>query len=282
MTLVGDVLPGLLFTVTDNTTGEPAAPGSFTVTLTAPDGTTPSITCDNPTTGVFTNTTFVATQAGRWTARGVAAGNNTDGVQVISWDVRSGLDLLIDVPDVLAQPWAAGMPTDTGTLEQVTALCLEATDAVARDLDRAVVRETVTEKHSGGGTSIRLRRTPVVQVTSVTESGTALSTEDGIDWVLDDTPSTGLLYRGSATSPGRWSWGRANISVTYTADLTPKPPVLRSVALGIVEQLWQAAGQVPRGSFDQATVDAAVYATVATLTGPERAAYNSLRAAGIA
>ena len=63
-TFVGDVLPDFGFTVTSNSTGALTDPTTFTVTLTAPDGTTPTVTPTHSGTGVYA-VTFVSTMA--WT-----------------------------------------------------------------------------------------------------------------------------------------------------------------------------------------------------------------------
>lgn len=258
-----------------------------TVTITLPDGVTVvDVTPTSTTTGryVFDWTpTGSGRQAGLHRVVATATGGVLGSVVrtwVSSYDVDSETPL-VPVRAVLAQPWARGIATDPATLEHLRWLCLLATDAVGRDLGRAPTRRTVVERHSGGRAALVLKVTPVVSVTSVVESGQALTGGADVDWVLDE-PGTGILWRGSPTSGGRWAAGRQNVTVTYIAGYVTPPPVLRSVALGVVQQAWQAAAQVPRGSFDQTLTDASVFAAAGALSPPERASYNALRAVAIA
>ncbi len=269
MTLVGDILPDFGFTVTSNSTGALAAPSSFAVVLTAPDGSTPTVTVTNPSTGVYA-VTYVTTMAGRYRAVGTATGNSCDGVSELEWTVSAADSQLVSVDEALASLRATGFASDAAALEQLDWLCTMATDAVARDLGRKVTRTTVTETHDGGRNHIVLRSGPVLSVTSVTEGGTAVT-----DYVLDDT--AGLLHRG-ADGYGCWALGRRNVSVTYVAGWTNPPPVLRRVALLLVEQAWLMGQQTPASSFDGASLEGGLAAAVTSMSPVERAAYNSLRA----
>lgn len=190
--------------------------------------------------------------------------------------------LLVSADDALNHLRARKVIAGAADVDQLRWLCLVATDAVARDLGRAVVREVVVEKHSGGDYHLRLRRTPVRSVTSVVESGVTLSGGEDVDFTLDDNANTGLLYRGSTTSTSRWACGRRNITVTYVAGYARAPHVLRKVALDVVERAWQTSQQAAHVLVDDVTADGAVFAAVGTLTAPERGAYESLRSVGIA
>lgn len=260
-----------------------ASDGALTsnATLTATvsvDGTTSSVPVPNTGTGTWA-VDYTTSVLGQHDLEVTATGGDL-GAGVLKWTdtfvvvPRGGL--LVSADDALTHLRARSLVTAADDVDQLRWLCLVATDAIARDLDRAVVRETVTEKHTGGACTIRLRRTPVAQVTAVAENGTALTGGEDVDWHVDDQPSTGLLHRGSPLAPRRWACGR--VTVTYVAHLTPPPPILRSVALGVVEQMFQAGTTVPRSSFDQTLTDAALYTTTGQLPPPERAAYEALRA----
>ncbi len=149
-------------------------------------------------------------------------------------------------------------------------LCDMATDAIARDLGITLPYGSVTEVHDGGRNHVALRRTPVLSVTSVTEGGTATT-----DFVADKL--SGLLYRGS-TGYGCWAFGRQNVTVTYSSGYATVPPILKRVALLLVEQAWLMGQQTPASSFDGASLEGGLAAAVTAMSPVERAAYNSLRA----
>lgn len=88
--------------------------------------------------------------------------------------------------------------------------------AVSRRLDRGVgpiVRRTLTaETYDGEGTFIQLASWPVSSVTTVTEDGTTLTSDD---YYIDS--EKGLLYRIQGDYDYRWELGRDNVEVTYIA-----------------------------------------------------------------
>jgi hypothetical protein len=239
---LGDLLPDLGTTVTDNSTGALANASTVTLTLTLPDGSSlvspTTITVTNPSTGVY-RASYETTQAGMHRARWVADGSNCDGAYEQSWHVESTpTGGLVSVDDALAH---LGSPTlSSAQTEQLRATILAATRVCGSYIGRTLARESATEVYSGGKGAIALRRTPVISVTSVTESGTALT---GSDWVLDTVGW--LLHRGSTTSASRWAAGRANVSVTYVAGYADPPADVRLAVLREVEHLWQRTQQAP-------------------------------------
>lgn len=257
-----------------------------TVTATATvDGTTTATTIDSTGTGTYTIDYPTAGVVGLVsivvTATGGPLGSIIRRFESTFTVVPPG-SLLVDADDALAHLRAQKVIKGAADVDQLRWYCLVATDAVARDLGRAVVREVVTEQHTGGRPSIRLRRTPVRSITSVTESGTALSATDGVDWVLDEDVEVGYLYRGSNTCASCWAWGRKNITVTYVAGYVSPPHILRKVALDVVTRTWQTSQQARHELVDDVGADQAVFEAIGSLTSPDQAAYASLRAAGIA
>lgn len=140
--------------------------------------------------------------------------------------------------DVLELQWAkdalrvsVGDPRDHPLLEAYVT-------AVSERLDQAcgpVVQRTVTDElHSGGCGLIRLRKSPVASVTTLTEydsagAGTVLTPEDfdtvgtyALDpWTVPGGPE-GLfgakVHRRTAGRSGTWfARGRNNVKVTYVA-----------------------------------------------------------------
>lgn len=251
---------------------------TVTLTITLPDGTTTSPSIANPpaTTGkysydyVVSPTGLAGRYRGQWLFT-MATGKTTSYVE--TFDVGPSL---ITVDEAIAHLRAGGIVTGADDLDQLQWLCFVASDAVERDLGRVIMRRTVVETYDGSRGSIVLRSTPVVSVTSVTESGTGLVSTD---WLLDS--GSGILYRGSSTSTLWWGWGRQNIVVTYVAGYVDPPRIVRKVALNGVQRMWQQSQQASHPLLDEFGAEAVAVAAGA-LTPLEMSAYNSLRSAGIA
>jgi hypothetical protein len=184
--------------------------------------------------------------------------------------------LLVSVDEAVAHLRAAGVLTSDADREQLQWLCLVASDAVERDLGRVITRRTVTETYDGGRWKINLRSTPVISITTVTESGTALAAGD---YVVNT--STGQLARGSTLSPSWFASGWQNIVVTYVAGYADPPKIVRKVALNGVQRMWQESQVASHPLLDEAG-ELAVAVAAGALTPLELGAYNSLRAVGIA
>lgn len=238
MTLVGDVLPDFGFTVTSNSTGNLAAPGTFTVVLTDPDGVTPAVTVTNPSTGVYA-VSYVATKAGRWRAVGTAVGNGCDGVEELVWDVDPFNEPLVSLAD--AQTYL-GMHTDADA-PTVRAVVNAATGVVERYCNRTWRRQTVTgEAHAGGKPAFTLRKHPASTITAVTENGAALA---AADYTYDSV--TGLLWREG----GSWAAGPAAVTVSYVAGEADVPDEVIEAVLGTARSLVEER----RGGARQAADD---------------------------
>lgn len=248
------------------------------LTVTLPDGTTatPAVTNPPATTGKYFHdytppVTVLGRVVGSWVFT-MAGGNVVSYVE--TFDVGSSL---VTVDEARAHLRATvGVIDSAADLEQLQWLCFVATDAVERDLGRVLTRRTVTEVHSGGGNVLILRRTPVISVTSVTESGTALTVAD---YVLD--VEAGILHRGTTTYAGRFTRGYGNVTVVYVAGYNNPPPVVRKVALNTIQGMWQSSQQASHRLLDESaeTFGAAVTGGLNPL---EMRAYDSLRAAGVA
>lgn len=276
---LGDLLPDLGTVTTDNTTGALATPTTVTLTLTLPDGTTltspAGITVTNPSTGIY-RATYETVQAGRHTARWVADGANCDGAYEQAWVVESSTGGLVSVDDALAH---LGSPSLTSAqAEQLRATVLAATRVCGSYIGRQLVRESATETYSGGRGAIALRRTPVISVATVVESGTTLTASD---WVLDTVGW--LLHRGSTTSASRWASGRANVSVTYVAGYASPPADLRLAVLREVEHLWQRTQQAPHSALGGEAQDEFMLRDAASsIPWPVRYMLDPYKAVGIA
>jgi hypothetical protein len=101
--------------------------------------------------------------------------------------------------------------TGTGDDDALRDVLEAASDLCERYTRKVWRRSTVTaELHSGGTDVIYLRQAPVVSVTSVTDTGVAVSSST---YTLD--APTGRLFFGDTRSTGCWTAGQENISVTY-------------------------------------------------------------------
>jgi hypothetical protein len=258
-----------------NDSGQAANPSTATVTITQPDGTTasPSVTLPPSVTGQLV-VDFTPTQAGLHSVRWATATPTTaeDDVFIVEAAGR----MLVSVDEAVNHLRASGVITSDADRETLQWLCMAATDAVERDLGRVLVRRTVTETHTGYGPAIILRQTPVLSITSVTESGTALT---GTDYLLDS--STGILYRGTTTGLRSYVAGALNVTVVYVAGYTDPPRAARMVALNLIQSMWQQSQTAFHPGLDE-SAELPLQMAVAGLPDPLRRAYDSLRAAAVA
>lgn len=249
---------------------------SAVLTVTLPDGTTATPTVTNPSTGKYVGNyqTSDASPTGRYLGHWVLsfAGGAVDTYD----ETIDVVATIVTVDEALGHLRAAGVIETEPDLDQLEWLCSVASNAVELDLGRTYMRRTVVEVHSGGSDTLILRHSPVLSVTSVSESGTALT---GSDYLLD--PELPFLYRGSTSYTRPFSAGRLNVTVTYVAGSLNPPPVVRKVVLNAVQGMWQSSQQASFPLAEDFAPEAVGVATAA-LTPVEQAAYNSLRAAAIA
>lgn len=96
--------------------------------------------------------------------------------------------------------------------DTISDLIVRASSAIARETRRTFGVETVTETMDGSGSRLLgLSRTPIVEVTEVTEDGTAIT-----DYSVEDAEA-GALYRqvGWGRSGGLRMWGTEAFSSGY-------------------------------------------------------------------
>lgn len=98
--------------------------------------------------------------------------------------------------------------------------------------------ETVVEtfQFKSAQSGLFLSRRPVVEVTAVTESSSALAS-DG--WEIDGQ----ALYRSSGSA--RVDWGTGATSVTYSAGYATLPSDLKYAAIKFMQAEWQTSGRDP-------------------------------------
>lgn len=269
-------------TVTD-AAGAPGAPGATpTVTVTLPDGTPAAAPTVTPNGLGIYDVDYLTVVTGLHSWVGTATGGVL-GAAVRKWgdqfDVDNPAETLISTTDAIAHLRGAGLITTAADLEQLRWLCSVASEAVEGDTGITFRRRTIVETYDGGCESVTLRQAPVLSVTTVTQSGVALT---GSDYRV--RPG-GVLTRVYGEYAGVWFPGVQNITVTYVAGYTNPPRIARKVALNAVQRMWQSSQQMPHPAFDfggQAglTGENAVSDAIGHLTPLEYGAYLSLSTAG--
>jgi hypothetical protein len=122
----------------------------------------------------------------------------------------------------------------TANDELLRAYLVSATDTCEEHTGLTWRRTTITsELHDGGTWYVRLRKAPVLSITTVTVFGSAIT-----DYTLN--PRTGNLYRGTSLYPSTWATGRQNIATTYVAGpadgIIPGP--IRDGVTELVRHRW--------------------------------------------
>jgi hypothetical protein len=259
-----------------NDVGALTNPSTATLAITQPDGTLAAgitITLPPAVTGQLVYD-FTPSQAGLHSVHWSTTVPTTAEDDVFV--AERAASLIVSVDEAIAHLNASGVLTSDPNREQLQWLCIVASDAVERDLGRIIARRTVTEIYDGGRSAILLRSTPVISVTSVTESGTTLGSSD---YVIN--LATGVLYRGSTLVPWNFWWGRQNITVVYVAGFADPPKIVRKVALNGVQRMWQESQVASHPLLDE-FAEASIAVAAGALTPLELGAYNSLKAVGIA
>jgi hypothetical protein len=161
-----------------------------------------------------------------------------------------------------------GSASDT----RLTLLITQVSAAIETFLDRRLARATVTDTFTSRHRTLYLSSWPVVSVTSVTESGTLLTTDQyaidtaegiitrplygvgygspwGTNWAWLDTVvvySAGYLLPGSVSAnlPGDIERACLDMAIRYH-HIGGRDPTLRSETVpGVIEQSWSAADTI--------------------------------------
>jgi hypothetical protein len=251
---LGDVWPLSVFITDDN--GNAANATAVVLTITLPDGTTTAPTVTNPATGTYT-ASYVTVQTGRhevfWSATGTNACDYED-----SFYVQPRHQLIISLAQARAGlRLPAGQTIDDEDLRELIA----AATPVMEDLCGPIVSRTVTDTYDGGSTQIPLIQTPVVSITSVTETA-------GSGWVKVLTPQdpttgtgfdafgysvdlrSGIITRRAAGVAVPFITGIRNIQVVSVVGRANVPANLVRATRRLVRFMWQQEmqGQRPNGS----------------------------------
>lgn len=274
---VGDVVP-LQLAVT-NDAGQPADSSSMVLSITLPDlaGTVLASPADftilRPTglgTGVYRYnfpTTLPGPHPIDWLGTGTNATSHRD-----MFNVEERITPLVSTDEALAHLRAQDSITTYPDVEYLRWLVRLASRCVEDDLGRVVGRRQITEVYDGGQAALVLRRSPILQVLTVSDAGTTLA---GTDYTAD--VSAGILYRGGQYSPTRFRAGRGSVAVTYEAGYLIPPLITRQVTLRAVQRLWQQSNQMPHPALDDLDAEARLFVPAGVLTPVEMQSYMKLK-----
>lgn len=207
----GDTVP-LAFRLTDGANGAVNA-ASGTVTVTLPDGTAGSPqTLTTPERAGDYRYAYASTAAGRHTVRWVFT--DPDRVATDVFNVAERNDALIGLAEAKK---TLGIPlADTSKDDQLRGLVASLTPVVEHYIG-AVVRREWTERRSGGRPVLPLDHTPVLSITSVTESGAVVPPEGY-------SCANGVLTRLFGGVEFCWRPGVDNIVINLVAGRLETPP----------------------------------------------------------
>lgn len=216
---------------------EPGDVGSVTYAITLPDNTSSTGSATDVGVGLY-DIAYLTAQAGRH----VLVGTATGGV------LGSKVDIFTDVFEVVSSSAAGIVSVDeamthlrlsaSADADLVRSFVLVASDVAEAYTGQVWRRTTVTaELHDGGGAYVGLLRTPVLSVTSASESGVSVAASG---YVLD--PTNGWLWRGTSTTSTPWATGRRSVSVTYVAGPAGGvvPPKVRFGTLELIRYLFES------------------------------------------
>ena len=222
---------------TVDSSGNAVNPGTVTLNITQPDGTTSSVTTATSTTGTYT-ASFLPTLAGRHILAWAATGSYPQAFSDV-FEVRDINDIgIVGYDEVLEY---LNIPAASANENEIRRFIDASTDLAEAYVGQVLGRRTFTNELYDGGTEfIRLRNPKAISITSVTENGMAVSASN---YVLDYTGQR--LYRiGSGTlyatnSYGYWTQGMNNVSITYVAGYVNPPMSAKQGVLEIIRHLWQ-------------------------------------------
>ena len=222
---------------TVDSSGAAVNPGTVTLNITQPDGTTSSVTTATSTTGTYT-ASFLPTLPGRHILAWAATGSYPQAFSDV-FEVRDINDIGIVGYDEALE--FLNIPAASANENEIRRFIDASTDLAETYVGQVLGRRTFTNELYDGGTEfIRIRNPKAISITSVTENGLAISASN---YVLDYTGQR--LYRiGSGTlyatnSYGYWTQGMNNVSITYVAGYVNPPMSAKQGVLEIIRHLWQ-------------------------------------------
>jgi hypothetical protein len=243
---LGDPYPLAVF-ITDDS-GNPANATTVVVTVTLPDLTvaTPAVT--NATTGTYT-ASYPTTQAGHHDVGWVATGLNACAYED-AFDVAVPERLIISLADARA---ALGKPAGDTVKDEDLRLYIMAATPIMENIIGPILQQTQDQWYDGGSPIIMLTKTPVISVTSVTETFGAnvirtliyqpldgITPVDAFGYTLDS--KSGALIRRVSGVAAPFAAGRRNVHVISQVGRVLTANQVLATRL-VVRQLWLVSGQ---------------------------------------
>lgn len=234
---IGDVV--YLSWTAYNSSGVAANPGTVTLSITLPDGSTTTSTTSTTATGVYT-ASYTPTKVGRHVYSWAATGTWPQAYNDV-FEVRDITDIgVVGLDEVKAH---LNIPTTVLTDDSELLRVIDAATDLAQNYCGIILgRKTYAETYNGGGGGyIVLRHPNAISITSVVEDSVTLTS--GTDYYLDLSGQrlvrigTSGLYWTNTT--GNWSPGIQNVVVTYVAGYANPPASVRQGVLEIIRHLWQ-------------------------------------------
>ena len=217
--------------------GSAVNPGTVTLTIILPDGTSTVVSNSTAVTGTYT-ASYLPTQVGRHVISWVATGTYPQAFSDV-FEVRDINDIgVVGYDEVLAY---LNIPSASADENEVRRFIDAATDLAESYVGQVLGRRTFTDElYDGGADFIRIRNPKAISITSVYENG-ALVQPSG--YALDYTGQR-LFRVGSSTlyaqnSYGYWTGGFNNVKVTYVAGYVNPPMAAKQGVLEIIRHLWQ-------------------------------------------
>lgn len=156
------------------------------------------------------------------------------------------VDGLITLDDARASlGWSVA---DTANNDDLEKYIMAATPLIEYKTGPLIVRSRVFT--FDGGTTAVLLPVRFATVTTVTESGTAVT-----DYVAQ--PSAGIIYAGTTQAPRNFLPGVQNISVTVQVGSATVPPNVVLATRELVRHLWQIGRQGNRPAYGQDAAETA-------------------------
>lgn len=222
---------------TVDSSGVAVNPGTVTLTIILPDGTSTTVSNSTVVTGTYT-ASYLPTQVGRHVISWVAVGTYPQAFSDV-FEVRDINDIgIVGYQEVLDY---LNIPAASADENEIRRFIDAATDLAESYVGQVLGRRTFTDElYDGGADFIRIRNPKAISITSVYENG-ALVQPSG--YALDYTGQR-LFRVGSSTlyaqnSYGYWTGGFNNVKVTYVAGYVNPPMAAKQGVLEIIRHLWQ-------------------------------------------
>lgn len=205
---------------------------TVTLTVTLPDATTATPTVAEVGTSGTYSATVSTPQAGRYllafSKAAAPVAKYTDVLDVWPADPR----FIVSLDEVVSALRVDYTQSPADISDQ--RLFIAAATPIIEDIVGAVIVRTVTQLASGGKSGVALYERASA-ITSVKVNGATLTANS--DYVF--ASNLGIVYAGSASSPGVFLPGQVNIEIVYTVGSSTISQNVRLATIELVRHWWQ-------------------------------------------